>query len=89
LLPVLLILWLQPGNLNLEQAACILHKVTVPFSLQDLILAVSCLDQATASLPSDACFMYIVHVRYFFKEKKTFFFLLFDNSLLSNLAICR
>ena len=60
LLPVLL-LWLQPGNLNLEQAACILLKVTVPFSLQDLILAVTCLDQANANLLSDVCFMYIVH----------------------------
>jgi hypothetical protein len=88
LLPVLL-LWLQPGNLNLEQAACILLKVTVPFSLQDLILAVTCLDQANANLLSDVCFMYIVHGM-FLKEKKTlFFFLLFDNSLLSNLALCR
>jgi hypothetical protein len=88
LLPVLLILWLQPGNLNSEQEACILHKVTVPFSHQDLIRAVTCLDQANANLLSDVCFMYIVHGM-FLKEKKTFFLLLFPNSLLSNLAVCR
>jgi hypothetical protein len=81
---------LQPSNQNSEQAACILHKVTVPFSHQDLILAVSCLDQATANLPSDACFMHNIVHGTFFKEKNTilFLFLLFDNSLLSNLAIC-
>jgi len=37
LLPVLL-LWLQPSKQISEQAACILHKVTIPFSHQDLIL---------------------------------------------------
>jgi hypothetical protein len=37
LLPVFL-LWLQPSNQISEQAACILHKVTIPFSHQDLIL---------------------------------------------------
>ena len=86
LLPVLL-LWLQPSNQNSEQAACILHKVTVPFNHQDLILAVTCLDQANANLLSDACFMYIAHGM--FKGKRTLFFLLFDNSFLSNLVICR
>lgn len=88
LLPVLL-LWMQPGNQILEQAACILHKVTVRFSHQDPILANSCLDRATANLLSDACFKYVVYGT-FFKEKKTFFFylliILFFQILI---AICR
>jgi hypothetical protein len=78
-----------PFNQNSEQAACILHKVTVPFNHQDLILAVTCLDQANANLLSDACFMYIAHGTFFQGEKDIFFFLLFDNSFLSNLVICR
>eukprot|EP00258_Populus_trichocarpa_P043081 XP_024459100.1 uncharacterized protein LOC7479545 isoform X2 [Populus trichocarpa] len=40
-----------------EDFSCILHKVTVPFSHQDLILAVTFLDQANANLISGIMLM--------------------------------
>jgi hypothetical protein len=85
LLPVLL-LWWQPINQNSDQAACIQNKVTVTFSHQALILVVTCVEQATANLISDACFIYIIHQHthgmYVSDKKKKILFVFFSYFLI-------